>query len=103
MHRIFFSSSCSTLWSLFTFWSTELISQFLGHFTDGRTPWTGEQPVARNLPIQRTTQTEKNAHTPNIHALNGIRTHDPGFRASEYSTCLRLRAYCDRRTACTLA
>jgi hypothetical protein len=44
------------------------------------------------------TQTQKNAHTytPNIHALSGIRTHDPGFRASEDSACLRQRGYRDR-------
>jgi hypothetical protein len=28
------------------------------------------------------TNTEKWAYTPNIHALSGLRTHDPGFRAS---------------------
>jgi hypothetical protein len=27
-------------------------------YTDGRTPWTGDQPVARPLPTQRTTQTQ---------------------------------------------
>jgi hypothetical protein len=27
-------------------------------FTDGKTPWTGDQPVARPLPTQRTTQTQ---------------------------------------------
>jgi hypothetical protein len=46
------------------------------------------------------TQTQKNAHTHietlNIHALSGIRTHDPGFRASEDSACLRPLCYCDR-------
>jgi hypothetical protein len=26
--------------------------------TDGRTPWTGDQPVAKLLPIHRTTQTQ---------------------------------------------
>jgi hypothetical protein len=35
--------------------------------------------------------TEKRTHTHtkilNIHALSGIRTHDPGFRASESSSC----------------
>jgi hypothetical protein len=31
------------------------------------------------------TNTEK--RTPNIHALSEIRTHDPGFRASEDSIC----------------
>jgi hypothetical protein len=35
--------------------------------------------------------TQKNAHTEtlNIHALSRIQTHDPGFRASEDSACLR--------------
>jgi hypothetical protein len=32
-------------------------------YTDGRTPWTSDQPVARPLPIHRTTQTQKNAQT----------------------------------------
>jgi hypothetical protein len=66
-------------------------------FTDGMTPWTGDQLVVRPLPKYRTTQTQKNAHTSNIHALSGIRTHDHGFRASEDSSCLRLLSYRDRR------
>jgi hypothetical protein len=68
---------------------------------DGRTPWTGDQLVARPLPKHRTPQTQKNArtrtHTPNIHALSEIRTHDPGFRASEDSTCPRPLGYRDRQ------
>jgi hypothetical protein len=40
------------------------------------------------------TNTEK--RTPNIHALSEIRTHDPGFLASEDSTCLRPLGYRDR-------
>jgi hypothetical protein len=65
-------------------------------FSDGRTPWTGDQLVARPLPKHRTTQTQnKHIHLLNIHDLCGIRTHDPGFRASEYSTCLRSLGYCD--------
>jgi hypothetical protein len=32
--------------------------QFLNLYTVGRTPWTGEQPVARPLPTHRTTQTQ---------------------------------------------
>jgi hypothetical protein len=31
---------------------------FLILYTDGRTPWTEDQPVARTLPIRRTTQTQ---------------------------------------------
>jgi hypothetical protein len=66
-------------------------------FTDGRTPWTSDQLVARPLPKHRTTQTQnKRIYTPNIHALSGIRTHDPGFRASSDSTCLRSLGYRDR-------
>jgi hypothetical protein len=49
-------------------------------YTDGRTRWTSDQPVARPLPKHRTTQTQnKRVPTPNIHALSGIRTHDPSI------------------------
>jgi hypothetical protein len=40
---------------LLQLWSIGLISQFLDHFTDSRTPWTGDQLVARPLPKRRTT------------------------------------------------
>jgi hypothetical protein len=39
-----------------------------------------------------------NTHMPNVHALCGIRTHDPGFRTSENSACLRQFGYRDRQT-----
>jgi hypothetical protein len=39
-------------------WGTGLLSQFHDYFTDGRTPWTSDQPVARPLPEHRTTQTQ---------------------------------------------
>jgi hypothetical protein len=73
--------------------------QFRNHFSQkGGTPWTSDQPVARPLPKHRTTQTQnKRIHRPNIHALSGIRTHDPSVRASEESSCLRSRGYCDRQ------
>jgi hypothetical protein len=63
-------------------------------YTNGRTPWTSDQPVARPLPIHRTIQTQ-NKHT-DIHALSGIRTHNPSVRANEDSSCLRPRRHCDR-------
>jgi hypothetical protein len=50
--------------------------QFLNPKTVGRTPRTGDQSIARPLPIQ--TQT-------NIHAMSGIRTQDPSVRAGEDS------------------
>jgi hypothetical protein len=66
-------------------------------FTDGRTPWTSDQPVAKPLPKHRTTQTQnKRIHTPNIHVFGGILTHDPSVQASEDSSCLRPRGHCDR-------
>jgi hypothetical protein len=36
-----------------------------------------------------------NAHT-NIHASNGIQTHDPSVRAGEDSSCFRPRGHCDQ-------
>jgi hypothetical protein len=75
-----------------------LTFQFHNHCTDGRTPWTSDQLVARPLPKHRTTQTQnKHIHLPNIHAICRIRTHDPGFRASENSTCLKPLGYRDRQ------
>jgi hypothetical protein len=71
-----------------------LASDFQFHDLD---PWMSDQPVARSLPKQRTTPTQnKHIHTPNIHALSGIRTHDPNVRTSEDSSCLRPLGYCDR-------
>jgi hypothetical protein len=73
-----------------------LISQFHDHFSDGKTPWTSDQLVTRPLPKHRTTQIQnKHIHTPNIHALCGIRTHDLGFRASLDSSCPRPLGYRD--------
>jgi hypothetical protein len=39
---------------------------FLILYTVGRTPWTGDQPVVRPLPIHRTSQTQ-NKHTQYRH------------------------------------
>jgi hypothetical protein len=49
----------------------------------------GDQPLTRALPIQ----TQRN-----IHALSGIRTHDPIFQAGEDISCLRPRGRCDAPT-----
>jgi hypothetical protein len=68
-------------------------------FIDSRTPWTSDQPVARPLPKHRATQSQnKRIHTPNVHALSRIRTHDPSVRASEDSSWLRPRGYSDRHS-----
>jgi hypothetical protein len=41
-----------------TYGSTGSLFSFLILYTVGRTPWTGDQPVARPLPTHRTTQTQ---------------------------------------------
>jgi hypothetical protein len=66
-------------------WALASAFQFHDHFTDGRTPWTSDQLVARLY-----LNTGQHKHTPNMHALCGIRTHDPSFRVSEESSCLGL-------------
>jgi hypothetical protein len=44
--------------SLLSFVGPWPLFQFLNPYTVGRTPWTGDQPVARPLPTHRTTQTQ---------------------------------------------
>jgi hypothetical protein len=63
--------------------------------TVGRTPWAGDQLVARPLPIHKHRKTDTHTQTLNIHALSGIRAS--GFRASEDSACLRPLDCSDRR------
>jgi hypothetical protein len=58
--------------------------QFLNLKTVGRTPWTGDQPVARPLPTQDNTN-RINTHT-DIHALSGIQNGEPSVRAGENSS-----------------
>jgi hypothetical protein len=83
--------------SSYTFTMWRFFFLHFDHFTDGRTAWTSDQLVARPFPKHRTTQTQnKHVPIPKIHALSGIRNHDPGFRASEGSACLRSLGYRDR-------
>jgi hypothetical protein len=67
--------------------------QFLNLKKASRTPWTGDQPVARMLPTHRTAQTQKNA---NIHVSSGIRTQFPSVRAWDDISCLGPRGLCNR-------
>jgi hypothetical protein len=71
---------------------------FLIFYTVGRTPWTGDQPVAWPIPTHRTIQTQnKRTHThTDIHALSEIRTHHLSVRASKDNSCLRPGGHCDR-------
>jgi hypothetical protein len=70
------------LWLCSSFFYFGHFFSFLILYTDGRTPSTENQPVARPLPTD-------------IHALSGIRTHDPSVREREGSSCLRQRDHCD--------
>jgi hypothetical protein len=54
--------------------------QFLDLYTVGRTSWLEDQPVARPLPTHI-----------DIHALSGIRTHDPSVQAREDGSWFRPR------------
>jgi hypothetical protein len=74
-----------------TFVGSWPLLQFRNHFyTVGRTPWTEDQPAARHYLHIEQHKHRINAHT-DIHASIGIRNHDPSVRASEDSSCLRLR------------
>jgi hypothetical protein len=60
------------LWLYITLLGLGRFLSFLILYTVGRTPWNGDQPVARHLHNHRI-----NAHNKDTHALSRIRTHDP--------------------------
>jgi hypothetical protein len=66
--------------------------QFRNHFSQA----VGLLGRVISLSQDRYLNTGQHIHTPTIHALIGIRTHDPSVRASEGSSCLRPRGYCDQ-------
>jgi hypothetical protein len=73
------------------------LSFFFDLYTIGRSPWMSDQPITKPLPKYRTTQTQnKRTHTPNIHALNRIRTNNHSLQVSKDSSCLSLLGYRDR-------
>jgi hypothetical protein len=80
---IFFFLVAPTRGSVLPFRSIGLILLSFLIRTVGRTPWAGDQLVARPLPVHKHQKTHIHTQTLNIHALSGIRTHDHGFRASE--------------------
>jgi hypothetical protein len=64
--------------------------------TAGRTPWTGDQVVARPLPVHKHRKTHTNTNTEHP-CLSGIRTHGSGIHESEDSSCLRPLGYRNRQ------
>jgi len=75
-------SSEFIFWNLWNYW------------TDGRTPWTGDQPDARPVPTHRTTQQRK--MQTHIYASSGIWIHDPIVWAAKDSKCLRPLGHWDQ-------
>jgi hypothetical protein len=69
--------------------------RFLILYTVGRIPWMGISP-SQGIYLQ--TEQHKHRINTDIHALSGIRTHDPSVRAGEDISCRRQRGHCDRHT-----
>jgi hypothetical protein len=60
------SAWCSLYMALQLFVGPWPLFQFLNFYTVDRTPWTGDQPVARPLPIHRTAQTQNKRTQPQV-------------------------------------
>jgi hypothetical protein len=84
---IYYYGSTALCWALAAFLF------FLILYTVGTTPWARRKAYTY---IQNNTH-KINAHNTDIHALSGIRTHDPSVRVNEDSSCLRLRGHHDRQ------
>jgi hypothetical protein len=64
-------------------------------YTNGRIPWTGNQPVARPVPTQRTAKHRNSTHTHKEPCfLVGFKPTIPAFERAK--TCLRPRGHNDR-------
>jgi hypothetical protein len=90
LHFVFFFLVAPThLGACSRFWSIGLFLQFLNQ---GQSVGLLGRVISSSQGLYLYTNTEKHTHTytnTNIHALSGIRTHGPGFRASEDSARLR--------------
>jgi hypothetical protein len=76
-------------------WALASFSVFLILYTVGRTPWTGDQPFARQLPAHRTKQTQNNRTHPPMPPV-GFEHTISLLEKGEDSSCLRPRGHCDR-------
>jgi hypothetical protein len=92
---IYLSIYLSIYGSTVLLWDIGRLFSFLVLYIVGRTPWTEDQPVARPLPTHRKHEQNKRTQT----SMSGIRTHFPGVRVSEDSSCLRPCGHRDRRTS----
>jgi hypothetical protein len=72
-------------------------SSIIIFYTDGRTSWMSDKPVARPLPVHRTTQTEY-IYTQTSMPWGGGGFRTPGSRRSSERrhSCIRPCSHCDR-------
>jgi hypothetical protein len=91
-----FLPRCSHTWELAP--ALEHRAQFPQFLDQGQSIGFLGRVISSSQGLYLYTNTEKRTHiqTLNIHALSEIRTHGPGFRASEDSACLRSLGYRDR-------
>jgi hypothetical protein len=76
-------------------WTLTAFSVSWSFYAVGRTPWTGDQPVARPLPAHRTAQTQ-NKRTQTSMPRVGFERTIPVFEwAKTIHACPRPRGYCD--------
>jgi hypothetical protein len=85
---IVFPTNPSLLGPTALLWDLVFFFSLLIYYTVGRTPWTGDRPVAGHY-----VHTGQHKHP----ASSGTRTHDLTFGAGENSSCLRPSGHCDRR------
>jgi hypothetical protein len=91
------------LWRYSPIWAVAYLHEIMFHFAFldfGQSVELPGRVISSSQGLYLYTTTEKRArahtHTINIHTLREIRTHDPGFRASEDSACLKPLGYRDR-------
>jgi hypothetical protein len=69
------------IYSPYGYW---LLFQFLNPYINGRTPWTGDQPIARPLSTHRTTETYIKRKKTSMHRVQlepTIQVFDPAKTA----------------------
>jgi hypothetical protein len=77
------------------FWGPGRFYQFRNPIHSRLDSLDGESARRKDATYTQNSTNTNQTHT-DIHASNGIRTHDPSVRASEDSSCLRTRGRCDR-------
>jgi hypothetical protein len=88
-YRYYYYCSTVLLWALCAFLVSSSYAQSV---------WILGRGISMSQGLYLHTEQHKhriNTHNTDIHALSGIRTHDPNVRASEDSSCFRPRGHCE--------